>query len=127
MDPQGAFCANPTCADRGVTGKGNIKTHSLKERRFRCVSCGKTFSATKGTPFYRLHKDQSLFLTVITLLVHGCPLPAIVAAFGLDERTVASWQRKAGAHCQAAHQRHLESGKLDLAHVQADELYAKRQ
>jgi hypothetical protein len=61
------------------------------------------------------------------LLTHGCPVPAVVAAFGLDERTVASWQYKAGAHCAAVHQHHLETSQLDLQHVQADELYAKRQ
>ncbi len=33
MDPKGVFCANPACADRGVTDKGNIKAHSRKERR----------------------------------------------------------------------------------------------
>jgi transposase-like protein len=127
MNPQGVFCPNPACADRGVTDKGNVKVHSHKDRRFRCLSCKKTFAATTGTPFYRLHKDQTLFVCVITLLVHGCPLPAIVAAFGLDERTVADWQRKAGRHCQGVHQHHLDTSKVDLRHVQADELYAKRQ
>src|SRR5271170_6514302 len=127
MNPQGVFCANPDCADRDVSDKGNVKVHSRKQRRFRCTSCDKTFAASKGTPLYRLHKDQTLFLCVITLLAHGCPLPAIVAAFGLDERTVADWQHKAGSHCQAVHQHHLDSKKLDLQHVQADELYAKRQ
>src|SRR5215212_8167905 len=127
MDPQGVFCANPACADRGVTGQGNIKVHSKKERRFRCTSCGKTFAASAGTPFYRLHKDHSLLVTVVTLLTHGCPLPAVVAAFGLDERTVADWQHKAGGHCQAVHAHFLGGHPLDLQHVQADELYAKRQ
>jgi transposase-like protein len=127
MNPQGVFCANPACADRGVKDKGNVKVHSHKERRFRCLTCGKTFAATSGTPFYRLHKDQTLFLCVITLLAHGCPLPAVVAAFGLDERTVACWQAKAGQHCQSLHQHHLQTKKVDLQHVQADELYARRQ
>jgi transposase-like protein len=127
MDPRGVFCANPACADRGVTDKGNVKAHSRKEKRFRCWTCGKTFAASAGTPFYRLHKDHSLLVTVVTLLAHGCPVPAAVAAFGLDERTVAGWQRKAGGHCQAVHWHHLGGKELDLAHVQADELYAKRQ
>jgi transposase-like protein len=127
VDTKGVFCANPACADRGVTDNGNVKVHSHKERRFRCWTCGTTFAASKGTPFYRLHKDQSLVLCVVTLLTHGCPLPAIVAAFGLDERTVADWQLKAGEHCAAVHRHHLERKKFDLAHVQADELYAKRQ
>ena len=50
--------------------------------------CKKTFSATKDTAFYRIHKPQEeLVLMVLTLLAHGCPLQAIVAAFGLDGRT----------------------------------------
>lgn len=127
VDTKGVFCAEPACADRGKADQGNIKVHCRKSRRFRCATCGKTFAATKGTPLYRLHKGQSLFLCVVTLLAHGCPVPAIVAAFDLDERTVAAWQSKAGGHCQAVHRHHLETRKLDLAHVQADELYAKRQ
>src|SRR4051794_17530134 len=125
MDPTKAFCDNPECPARGKVGQGNITVHSHKEQRFRCGTCGKTFAASKGTPFYRLHKDRSLFVIVITLLTHGCPLQAIVAAFGLDERTVADWHGKAGAHGQGVHQHFLRSRPLDLGHVQADELYAK--
>jgi len=127
MNPEGVFCTNPACADRGATDKGNVKVHSHKDRRFRCWTCSKTFTASKGTPLYRLHRDPALFLCVVTLLTHGCPLQAVVVAFDLDERTVADWQFKAGAHCQAVHQHHLQSHQLDLQHVQADELYAKRQ
>jgi transposase-like protein len=125
MEPLSAFCPNPACPARGQTGQGNIKVHSHKEQRFRCRTCGKTFAASKGTPFYRLHKDRSLFVLVLTLLCHGCPLQAIVAAFGLDERTVAAWQGKAGTHARGVHQHFLGSRPLDLQHAQADELYAK--
>ena len=125
MDPTKVFCDNPDCADRGKLGQGNIKVHSRKEQRFRCVTCRKTFSASKGTPLYRLHKDLQLFVIVITLLTHGCPLQAIVVAFKLDERTVAAWYRKAGIHAQEVHTHFLRTRPLDLGHVQADELYAK--
>ncbi|MEZ4726469.1 MAG: hypothetical protein R3E79_04985 [Caldilineaceae bacterium] len=37
---------------------------------------------------------------MLTLMAYGCPLPAIVAAFELDERTVADWQEKAGIHAK---------------------------
>lgn len=40
---------------------------------------------------------------VATLLAHGCPLQAIVAAFKLDERTVMDWQERTGQHCQQVH------------------------
>jgi transposase-like protein len=125
MDPHSQFCSNPNCPARGQQDQGNIKVHSHKEQRFRCTTCGKTFAASKNTPSYRLHKDHSLLIIVITLLTHGCPLQAIVAAFRLDERTVADWQHKAGTHCQNVHQYFLENRPLDLQHAQADELYAK--
>jgi hypothetical protein len=35
-----------------------------------------------------MHKPRWLVIAVVTLLAYGCPLQAIVAAFGLDERTV---------------------------------------
>jgi hypothetical protein len=63
---------------------------------------------------------------VITLLCHGCPTQAIVAAFGLDERTVARWFSEAGRHCQRIHEHLVEQGQVDLQHVQADELWVKQ-
>jgi transposase-like protein len=84
MDPHGVFCLNPDCAARGLPDQGNIEVHSRKERRLLCTTCGKTFAASKGTAFYRLHKDRSLFVIVVTLLSAGCPPQAIVAAYGLD-------------------------------------------
>ena len=65
-------------------------------------------------------------MQVTTLLAHGCPLQAIVAAFGLDERTVADWQQRAGAHCQQVHE-HLLQQPLNLEQAQADELKVKSQ
>jgi transposase-like protein len=124
MEPLRAFCANPTCPARGQAGLGNIKVHSHKERRYRCLACGKTFAASRGTPLYRLHKDPQLFACVATLLAYGCPAQAVVAAFGLDERTVASWQAKAGRHARAVHH-HFLGRQADLRHVQADEICGK--
>jgi hypothetical protein len=63
---------------------------------------------------------------VLTLLSHGCPTQAIVAAFGLDERTVARWLAEAGRHCQRVHEHVVEQGQVDLRHVQADELWVKQ-
>jgi len=75
--------------------------------------------------FFGLRKPVELIVIVVTLLSYGCPLQAIVHAYGLDERTVAAWRDRAGAHCQQVHQRLLEAGQLDLMHVQADELRVK--
>jgi len=56
----------------------------------------RTFADTTGTLLYRLKQPLDLVLLVLTLLAYGCPTPALIAAFGLDERTIAQWQRKAG-------------------------------
>jgi transposase-like protein len=121
-----AFCPNPECPAKGQTGKGNIVVHSQKHQRYKCRECGKTFTATSGTPFYRLRHAEDLFVQVVTLLAHGCPVQAIVAAFGLDERTISDWQARAATQCQQVPQ-HLVQQPRDLQEVQADELRVKRQ
>jgi transposase-like protein len=64
---------------------------------------------------------------VIVLLANGCPIQAIVKAFGLDERTVCDWHRRAGKHCQQIHEHLVESSQHDLQQVQADEIKVKTQ
>ena len=127
MHPQEQFCQNNDCPARGRVGKGNITVHSKKDQRFRCKVCGHTFTAGKGTAFFGLKKDAGLVVIVITLLAHGCPIPAIVAAYGLDVRTVRAWLQKAGRHCQGVHEHFLGKRSLDLEHVQADEIKVKTQ
>src|ERR1700745_2066856 len=87
MDPTTTFCPHRHCPARGQTGQGNIGIHSRKEQRFICHECQKTFSATKGTVFYRLRTAAETVSLVVTLLAHGWPVAASVAAFWFDERT----------------------------------------
>jgi transposase-like protein len=122
MNPQEQVCHNPRCWVYGRSGAGEIVIHSQKGRRSRCKRCGTTFSATTQTPFYRLHHPHALVVIVITLLAYGCPVQAIVAAFGLDERTVADWQRRAGRQCERVHDHLVQAGAVTLGQVQADEL-----
>jgi transposase-like protein len=125
LDPQTVFCPNSACPASEQVGKGNISVHSQEDRRSKCKVCNKTFAETKGTVFYRLRTDKDSVVTVVTLLAYGCPVQTIVAAFGLDERTVRSWQSRSGKHCQQVHE-HLEQPR-DLGQVQADEIRVKMQ
>ena len=104
MDPQSVFCPNPDCPARGQIGQGNIGVHSQQEGRYICHVCDRTFTASKGTAFYRLRTAKEIVVIVITLLAHGCPVQAIVAAFKLDERTILSWQRRAGEQSERGNQ-----------------------
>ena len=127
MNPQDVFCPNIDCPARGHRDAGNIGIHNQQEQRYVCHECGKTFAATKGTIFYRLRTEATIVMQVITLLAYGCPLKAIVKAFGFDERTVKKWWQRAGTHCEDVHQHLVGERQLDLGQVQADEIKGKAQ
>lgn len=127
MNPKAQFCPNSACHASGLEGLGNIRIHSRKKRRYRCSCCRKTFSESKGTAVYGLKKPTELFVLVVTLLTNGCPQQAIVLAFGLDPRTVASWLKRAGDQAQHVHEHVIGQSQLDLGQVQADEIKVKTQ
>src|SRR5438132_7536518 len=126
MDPTTTFCPNGHCHARRQIGKGNIGIHSRKEQRFIGHECHKTFSATTGTVFYRLRTSAETVVLVVTLRAHGCPVQALVAAWGLDERTVADWCARSGRQGQAVQECLVEQPR-DLGQVQADEIRVKKQ
>jgi transposase InsO family protein len=70
-------------------------------------------------------------MVVLTLLAYGCPIPAIVAAFGLDERTVWEWRQKAGEQAgpegTPVQEAVVCTGQVDVGQVQGDEFYLKTQ
>ena len=120
MDASKQFCPNETCSARGQIGAGNIRIHSYHPQRYRCCTCQKTFSARRGTIMEGLRTSPEVIVIVVTLRSYGCPIQAIVHADGLDERTGADWQKRAGKHCQQLHQAMVEQGKGETPHVQAD-------
>src|SRR6266849_4057243 len=125
MHASSIFCPNPDCKARGKIGEGTLVSHGKTRPRYRCKRCGKTFSTRAGTIFEGLRKPKSLVVMVVTLVAYGCPIQAIVRAFGPDERTVVNWRDRAGNHCQEIHETMLHQGQLDLRHVQADEIRVK--
>ena len=126
MNPRQMFCPNPDCVAKGQVGRGNITIHSPKEQRYKCNACQKTFSARHGTPFYRRRVSEEVITCIVTLCAYGCPVAAIVAAFGYQARTVGKWLEQAGVHCREVHEQVVSKGR-DLGQVQADELYVKMQ
>ena len=127
MNPRDVFCPNIECPARGRVGAGNVSIHSQAEKRCYCSVCGQTFAVSKGTLFYCLKTDPEKVMVVIALLAHGCPIQAVVAAYGFDERTIKKWWRRAGQHCQQVHGHLVGQSKLDLGQVQADEIKVKMQ
>lgn len=98
---------------------------SYTARRKNAISvkkCGRTFSETKGTAFYRLRTDADHVSNMVSLMKHGCPPQAIVATYGHDERTVYDWYARGSNHCRCVHEDIVEQHQIDIKHLQADEL-----
>ncbi len=74
-------CPNLACPARGQTGQGNIRIHGKTRPRFKCQVCRKTFSARTGTIFWRRRTDEETSTRVVMLVSHGCPIPAVEAAW----------------------------------------------
>lgn len=126
IDPQSTFCPNIDCPARGQLGEDNIRIHCHKRHRYRCTVCKKSFSARSGTIFFRRRTEEQLITQVVTLVSHGCPIPAIEAAFALQAQTVREWIDAAGAHAEAVHHSVVVQPR-DLQQVQADEVHVKTQ
>jgi len=126
MNPTTVFCPNLACPARGHIGQGNMRIHSRKDQRFRCTEGPKTFSATPGTALDRLRPSAETVSLVVTLLAHGCPLPAIVVAVGYDERTGTCGLARAGEQGPAVQEPRVEPPRA-LGQGQADDIRVQTQ
>jgi transposase-like protein len=118
MDASKQFSPYVECMSRGQIGQGNRVIHQNNRPRYKCKTCGRTFSTRAGTALEGIRKSEEDFLKVTTLLAYGTPTQAIVHAFEMNERTVANWRERAGIHCEAVHKEKIERGMLDLIHIQ---------
>ncbi len=104
MNPHEVFCPNPACPATGRCGEGNVWIHAQTPPRYCCTVCQRTFSPRAGTPFSRRTTDEAIIAQVVTLVAHGCPIAAIVAAYGFQRQTVCGWLDAAGVQGEAVHQ-----------------------
>ena len=115
LDAQEYAC--PHCAEQERIG-----VHNRAEQMLKCHACKKTFAVSKGTSFAAAQYPLWVISVVLCLLAHGCPVPAIVAALYIDERTVSDWRNRAGQHGQRVHDEIVGGGKVELGQVQLDEI-----
>ena len=119
-------CLNPACPLRGKVSSGNIvrhgfyRTRSGKRRRYRCGECGKTFSSTEGTPYYRLQHRRATFDVVIALRVEGVSISAISRIERIAWNTIARWLEKAAQVCRQFNHRRIAGFAAE--ELQADEI-----
>ena len=119
-------CLNPACPLHRKVGSGNIvrhgfyRTRSGKRRRYRCGECGRTFSSTKGTPYYRLQHRRATFDVVIALRVEGVSISAISRVERIAWNTVARWLERAAGASRRFNNR--TTAAFAVEELQADEI-----
>ena len=96
METAGQWCDNASCPDCGKIGADNIKMHSYAERRFRCTTCQRTFSADKGTFFETLCTPRPILLDAVAMLVERNSLRAVSRIKHCTADAVLHWLDLAG-------------------------------
>jgi len=102
----GDFCPNEVCPDYGqrqtATQRNIVKNGKSKagHQRYLCRTCGKTFTATHGTIFYRRRTPEAAIIEVLALLAEGSRVSSVSRVKGYKEDTILEWLRAAGAHAE---------------------------
>ena len=118
----GRFCPNGTCGDyRRVDGGNLIRFGHTKNgtQRFRCKTCGRTFTKTKGTLFYRKQTPRQDILETLALLAEGVRISSITRAKGIKEDTILHWLRQAAHHAAMLEAVLLQDYQISKAQIDA--------
>ena len=116
----GAFCPNEQCRHYAKVDEANlIKFGKSRQgvQRYHCKSCGTTFSATRGTLFYRKHTPVKDILETLALVAEGVRISSLSRAKGFKEDTILRWLREAARHSEALEDVLLADYELSKAQV----------
>jgi len=103
----GDFCPNEACPDQGKLQNDQQRNidkfgkSSKGVQRYRCRTCGKTFTETKGTIFYRKRTTEYEILETLALLAEGSRISSLSRVKGHKEDTILTWLREAAQHAKA--------------------------
>jgi transposase-like protein len=99
------FCPNPACPEYGKRqsdqAQANLKKLGKTPRgvqRYQCKTCGKTFTETRGTLFFRKKAQADQILEVLALLAEGNRISTLTRVKGIKEDTILRWLREAARH-----------------------------
>jgi transposase-like protein len=121
----GTFCPKKECRHYAKVDEGNLIKFGRSRQgvqRYRCKSCGTTFTATRGTLFYRKHTPVKDILETLALLAEGVRISSLSRAKGFKEDTILSWLREAARHSEALEEVLLAD--YELSKAQIDGLWA---
>ena len=120
----GDFCPNETCPDYGKEQSDQqhniIKFGRTKagRQRYRCKTCGATFTETKGTLFYRRRTPEDKIIAALAQIAEGNRISSVARTTEHKEDTILDWIREAGRHAAEVEEvllaeYHLRRGQID--------------
>jgi len=117
----GDFCPNDSCPDSGKTDEGNIVKYGTTAKglqRYRCKTCGKTFSENTGTIFYNKHTSAEEIIETLALIAEGSRVASLSRVKGYKEETIRNWLQQAAEHAEQIEdalmsEYEIERGQLD--------------
>jgi transposase-like protein len=122
----GDFCPNEACPDFGKLQDGQAKQNIIKTghtkkgaQRFQCNTCGKTFTETTGTLFFRKRTPEHEILETLVLLAEGSRISSLSRAKGFKEDTILAWLREAAQHAEELEAVLMKDFKVKRAQLDA--------
>jgi transposase-like protein len=124
----GDFCPNEICPDYGkrqseqqhnIIRFGKTKTG---RQRYRCQTCGQTFTETRDTIFYRRRTPEEEILSALACIAEGNRMSSTARITGHKEETIGDWLRAAGQHAEEIEEVLL--AEYQLTRAQIDGLWA---
>ncbi len=67
-------------------------------QRYRCKTCGGTFTETKGTLFYRRRTSEDDILDALAQIAEGNRISSVARTTKHKEDAILDWIREAGRH-----------------------------
>ncbi len=122
----GDFCPNKACPDYGKLqneqSQGNIRKYGKTRngtQRYQCKRCRETFTATKGTLFYRRRTPMKDILESLALVTEGVRISSISRVQGHKEDTILEWVREAEQHVERVEALLLANYQMDRGQLDA--------
>lgn len=116
----GQFCPNEACELQGdIKAAQIIRLGKTKNgtQRYRCKSCGQTFTETYGTVFYRRQAPRETILETLALLAEGVRISSIARAKGIKEDTILDWLRAAARQAAEVAEALLKDYRINQAQI----------
>ena len=120
----GDFCPEKSCLDYGkpqtATEKQNIIKHGTTKagrQRYKCKTCGHTFTERKGTIFYRKRTEEKELIETLALIAEGTRISSLARVKGHKEDTIISWLREAKEHADEIEEVLMSEHKIDRGQI----------